>query len=124
MNARPLPPDRRQLARTLRKEMTDPERRVWHAVRGKRFSGFGIRRQVPIGSYIVDFVCQKRKLVIEIDGEQHGWPEQAERDEIRTRWLEAAGYRVLRIWNFEVMTTFEVVLERIYAALQEGEEGP
>jgi Uncharacterized protein conserved in bacteria len=114
---RDIPEQQRQFARRLRREMTDPERRLWHALRGKRFDGFGFRRQVPIARYIADFVCHGKRLVIELDGEQHGWDEKAERDVERTRVIEAEGYRVIRFWNFEVMQSFDVVLDRIWDAL-------
>jgi very-short-patch-repair endonuclease len=72
---------------------------------------------VPIGPYIADFVCHRAKLVIEVDGAQHGYPREAQADEARTRWLVSQGYQVLRFWNHEVFGQIEVVLDTIHAAL-------
>ena len=101
----------------LRRSLTDVERKLWYHLRAKRFQGFKIRRQVPIGPYIVDFLCEKSKLIIEADGGQHA--ERAEQDVLRTRWLEAHGYRVIRYWNNEVMQNLAGVLETILGALNE-----
>ena len=76
----------------------------------KRFQGAKFRRQVPLGPYVVDFLCEKASLVIEIDGGQHA--ERIDADEARTRWLEARGYRVARYWNNEVMGNVGGVLWR------------
>jgi len=73
--------------------------------------GLKFKRQKPIGSYIADFVCWERKLVIEVDGGQHA--EQVEYDIKRTQYLESEGYKVLRFWNNQVMHELESVLEKI-----------
>ncbi|HET8920470.1 MAG TPA: DUF559 domain-containing protein [Xanthobacteraceae bacterium] len=78
-----------------------------------------IRRQQPIGPYVVDFVCRKRRLVIEIDGSQHAIDR---RDAIRDRWLADHRYRVLRFWNNEVLENIEGVWETILSAA--SAEGP
>ncbi|WP_075216894.1 endonuclease domain-containing protein [Mongoliimonas terrestris] len=108
-----MSPEARGNARRLRAGMTEAERRVWYALRAGRFFGLKFRRQVPIGRYIVDFICHERKLVIEIDGGQHGFEEVARRDEIRTAFLHGEGYRVIRFWNHEVLTEWDAVVERI-----------
>ncbi len=97
--------------------MTEAERRVWYAVRNHRFHGFGFRRQVPIGPYVADFVCHGAKLVVELDGGQHGAEGEMERDRRRTAFLERAGYRVIRFWNTEVFTEWDGVQHRLAAAL-------
>ena len=76
-------------ARALRKSMTDAERKLWRALRDKQLDGRRFRRQHPIGPYVVDFVCLERRLVIEVDGSQHGEPEQTTFDQQRTEWLGA-----------------------------------
>ena len=81
-------------ARSLRRDSTDAERAFWNQVRAKRLGGHRFRRQVPIGPYIVDFVCPTARLVVELDGGHHQG--QAFADERRTQWLEGEGYRVLR----------------------------
>jgi len=69
---------------------------------------------VPIGPYIADFACLKKRLVIEVDGSQHGNDVDSRRDEVRTRWLNSEGYRVVRFWNNDVIDKTEAVLEAIY----------
>jgi adenine-specific DNA-methyltransferase len=80
------------------------------------------RRQHPFGDYILDFVCLENKLVIEVDGGQHG--QQAGYDENRTQELHAAGFRVLRFWNNEVLKEIESVREKIWLAVQELQPHP
>jgi len=99
-------------ARTLRKQLTDAERRLWQILRGRRLSSVKFRRQQPIGPFVVDFVCFERKLIIEVDGGQHA--EQVSYDAERSRWFESQGYRVLRFWNNEVLADTGAVAERIF----------
>lgn len=73
--------------------------------------GCKFRRQEPIGSYIIDFVCQEKRIIIEVDGGQHSV--ERERDRERDNWLEGQGYKVLRFWNNEVLTNTEGILEVI-----------
>jgi very-short-patch-repair endonuclease len=80
-------------------------------------SGIKFRRQHPYGNYILDFVSLEIKLVIEIDGGQHG--EQAEYDSTRTSELQAGGFQVLRFWNNEVLQEIEAVKEKIWIIVQE-----
>jgi very-short-patch-repair endonuclease len=98
-------------AKVLRKNFTDTERLLWKYLRAKQMEGCKFRRQEPIGSYIVDFVCHEKKMVIEVDGGQHS--ADRERDDERDSWLEGQGYRVLRFWNNEVLTNIKGVLEVI-----------
>jgi very-short-patch-repair endonuclease len=79
--------------------------------------GSHFRRQVPIGPYIADYACMAARLIIEIDGSQHGDEPVKSRDEVRTRWLEQEGYRVIRFWNNDLTKSLDGVLEAIYAAL-------
>jgi very-short-patch-repair endonuclease len=111
-------PRARSRARTLRKQMTEPERRLWWHLRHRLpTNGTHFRRQVPIDFFVVDFCCLKARLVIEVDGNQHGFDDNRHRDAARTCALEASGYRVLRSTNCEVMTSIDVVLDTIFAAL-------
>ena len=98
-------------ARLLRKLQTDAESLLWYHLRGKRFEGYKFRRQDPIDRYIVDFVCRKHRLIVELDGGQH--LESAAYDEERTRYLEAQGYTVIKFWNNELLTQTNNVLEEI-----------
>jgi very-short-patch-repair endonuclease len=81
--------------------------------------GFKFRRQHPIGPYFADLCCVRKHLVVELDGGQHGEDHQADKDAARTAYLSQRGYRVIRVWNNEVTSQMEGVLDRIYAALTE-----
>ena len=111
-----------RLQRTLRHEMTDAEKALWRILRCRQVSGLKFRRQHPCGDYILDFVCLDKKLVIEVDGGQHG--ERTEYDEIRTLNLLTAGFCVLRFWNNEVLHDIEVVKERIWRKVEEKQPHP
>jgi very-short-patch-repair endonuclease len=103
-------------ARQLRRKMTDAERTLWSMSRNRRFVHLKFRRQVPIGSFVVDFVCFDRRLVLELDGGQHKL--QVQYDAQRTQWLEKQGFRVVRIWNHELFEDRDAVEELIFRALQ------
>lgn len=105
-------------ARKLRREQTGAERKLWLALRGRQFDGFKFRRQQPIGPYIADFVCFETKLIVELDGDQHGSDRGVAHDKARTQFLEAEGFHVLRFPNFEVTQDFDVALETIDRALR------
>ncbi len=94
-------------ARRLRREMTAPEVVLWDVLRGGRLGGLRFRRQHPIGSYILDFFCPVAKLAVEVDGEGHANPEQARRDDARSRWLNERGIRVLRLPATAIMNVDE-----------------
>ncbi len=101
------------LARRLRLTPTDAEIRLWSRLRRKQLDGFRFRRQHPLGPYVVDFFCPEAKLIIEVDGGQH-----ADESDMRTRWLEARDYRVIRFWNNDVLANTEGVLLTILNALR------
>lgn len=120
-----------RFAKKLRQQMTAAERRLWYRLRARRF-GKKVKRQVPIGPYIVDFACLRHKLIIELDGGQHADNAQ---DVERDAWLEQCGYRVLRFWNHDVLKQIGRALD--YGAsdaplparsarhpLPDGERGP
>jgi very-short-patch-repair endonuclease len=94
-------------ARALRARMTDAERKLWFALRDRRFANFKFRRQAPIGPYIADYVCYAARVVIEVDGGQHV---ESEYDARRDSWLEAQDFVVLRFWNNDVLLNLEGVL--------------
>ena len=104
-------------ARKLRSHLTDAEQILWRHLRMRQVGGCKFRRQRPIGSYIVDFVCLEKKLIVELDGGQHA--EQHRYDTSRDRWLNIQGYEELRFWNDQVLTKIEDVKEAIYRALTE-----
>ncbi len=105
-------------AKAMRSAPTDAERRLWHHLRARRLCGFKFKRQQPMGTYIVDFICFDRQLVIEVDGGQHA-QRQAE-DATRTAWLQAQGFRVRRFWNDEVLRDLPAVLDAIRSSLHAG----
>lgn len=107
-----------ELARKLRREMTDTERILWSELRGRRLGAHRFRRQHPIGPYVVDFVCLDKRFIVEIDGGHHSEPDQIAHDGRRTRWLEAAGYVVWRATNTEVFENTDGVAETILRELE------
>ncbi|MGJ3649625.1 endonuclease domain-containing protein [Sphingomonas sp. GlSt437] len=101
-------------ARNNRKALTEPETRLWLALRAKRFEKVKFRRQKVVGPYIVDFASRGPMLVVEVDGDSHA--DQERYDDERTRYLELQGYRVIRFTNREVMENLEGVLTAIALA--------
>ena len=99
------------------KNLTDTERFLWQSLKSKQIGGWKFRRQAPIGSYIVDFVCFERLVIIECDGGQHAF--QVERDQERDQWFEKQGYRVLRFWDNDVLNNLEGVLEAVSEACRD-----
>lgn len=102
-------------AKAMRKAATEPEQRLWLALRARRFAGTKFRRQKVIGPYVVDFACRDPMLIIEVDGDTHGQQEQY--DTQRTDYLEQQGYCVIRFSNQDVMTNLEGVLLSLEARL-------
>lgn len=111
-------------ARKLRKDQTDFERLLWQLLRNKGCGGIKFRRQQPIGQYIVDFVSYECMLVVELDGGQHNAEDAAAYDSVRTTYLEALGYRVLRFWNNEVAGNIDGVFEAIQSAVPSPQPSP
>jgi very-short-patch-repair endonuclease len=105
-------------AKQLRHNLTPFEWRFWHAVKNRQLANAKFRRQVPVGPYIADFLCISARLIVELDGSQHG--NAVDADAARTRYLQAQGYRVLRFWNNDVMTNLEGVLQIVELALVEA----
>ena len=102
-------------AKRLRHDQTKPEGILWSCLRNRQLVNLKFRRQFAIGSYVVDFVCLERRLIVEIDGGHHA--EQAEEDNERTVWLENQGFQLIRFWNNEVTQNLDGVLETIANAL-------
>jgi very-short-patch-repair endonuclease len=98
-------------ARSLRRDSTDAEKRLWSALRDRRLEGIRFRRQVVVGRYVADFCSAHPKLIIELDGIQH--EDQKTYDEARTRYLAGEGYLVLRFWNGDVLAHLGDVLNAI-----------
>jgi very-short-patch-repair endonuclease len=106
-------------AQELRKKLTDAERRLWSRLRLRQL-GVKFRRQAPIGNYVVDFLCLERRLIVEVDGGQHALQTDKERE--RTDWLEAQGFRIVRIWNNDVLQNTDGAVEHILRQLSEEEQ--
>jgi very-short-patch-repair endonuclease len=100
-------------ARELRQEMTEAERKFWMYVRDKRYKSIRIRRQHPIGSFVLDFYWAEKKIGIEIDGGIHKRRDVKEHDEGRTQVLDEQGIRIIRFTNEEVMDNVLGVLKKI-----------
>ena len=113
-----------RVARHLRKTMTPQEVKLWNHLRSWRTQGFHFRRQAPRAGYIVDFVCLKYRLVVEIDGGQHNLKSHQDSDRQRESKLTDGGFLVLRFWNSDVDQNLSGVLETIHAALRERSPHP
>ncbi|MGA8923830.1 MAG: DUF559 domain-containing protein [Candidatus Dormiibacterota bacterium] len=114
-----MPRPETDLARRLRRDMTGTEWRVWLRLKGKRLAGWKFRRQHPIGPYVVDFCCLSARLVVELDGPEHGNDPAEAYDQRRTAWLECKGYRVLRFPVTSVDEDMDSVIDTIYRQLEE-----
>jgi very-short-patch-repair endonuclease len=109
---------RTERARSLRRALTPAEFALWGRLRGRQLGGFKFVRQEPIDRYYIDFVCRERRLIIELDGGQHS---ERREDKRRDSRLFALGYRVIRIWNKDVIENLEGVLQTL---LPEPEKQP
>lgn len=109
----PVSERNRKNAKAMRRVMTDAELKLWHELRAHRLMGLGFRRQVPIAGYIVDFACSTKKLIVELDGSQHGEDANAAKDAVRTARLEQDGWTVLRFWNDDVIRDLDAVCSHI-----------
>lgn len=111
-----LAPNTKALARQMRKQPTDAEHLLWFELRNRQLNGFRFNRQVRVGTYVCDFCCRAKRLIIELDGSDHALIQA--KDARRTAWLTQNGYSVLRFWNDEVAFERAAVLETILAALE------
>lgn len=111
-------------ARKLRKDMTPGEIILWSKLRNHRFHGLKFRRQVPIGPFIVDFLCVEKALIIEIDGDSHFEEGAKERDMRREEFLQKQGFAVLRLRNSETVCDIEYALAKIARTLGYADNAP
>ena len=105
-------------ARQLRYRSTSAERVLWNRLRQKQLLGFKFRRQHALYRYIVDFLCDELKLIIEVDGGVHD--HHIEHDQYRDEFLQQLGYRVIHFTNEEVLYNTEVVIKKITPLLKGG----
>ncbi len=101
-------------ARKLRREMSLPEVLLWKALQS-RPDGLKFRKQFPIGQMTVDFACLSHRLIIEVDGEQHGYGDQPRRDEARDAIMKREGFTVIRISARDVLKNLDGVVRSIVA---------
>ncbi|UCI08108.1 endonuclease domain-containing protein [Mesorhizobium sp. B1-1-8] len=116
MPHQPVTRAKRSFARSLRREMTEAENKLWQELRDRRLDRIKFRRQVPIGKYIADFVCLEARLIVEIDGNQHA---DSDSDRIRSAELKGNGFRVLRFWNDDVLKDLDGVCGTIIAYVRD-----
>jgi very-short-patch-repair endonuclease len=117
----------RSHAREMRLDLTPQERVLWAAIRNRRVRGIKFRRQVPIGSFIVDFYAPEVGLIVEVDGDVHEATEQQARDARREQALRGEGHHIIRFTNMEIGLSVEAVVEQIAQVideLREQEAGP
>ncbi|MBZ9815791.1 endonuclease domain-containing protein [Mesorhizobium sp. CA7] len=109
-------PAKRSFARTLRREMTEAEHKLWQELRDRRLDRIKFRRQVPIGKYVADFACLEARLIVELDGSQHA---DSESDLERGAELKARGFRILRFWNDDILKDMSGVCDTIIAYVKD-----
>jgi very-short-patch-repair endonuclease len=102
-------------ARRLRRSLTKQEFLLWRRLRNRQLEGFKFVRQEPIGPYCADFACRECRLIVEVDGSQHA---ESVKDVRRDRKLVALGYRIIRVWNNDVLSNIDGVLEMLLVELR------
>jgi len=107
----------KERAKANRANPTPAEAALWTQLSGRSLENYKFRRQHAIGEFIVDFVCLKKRLIVEIDGGYHSQPELVEADAVRTKILNAQGYEVIRFSNEEVLGNIDGVRDKIITAL-------
>jgi very-short-patch-repair endonuclease len=107
-------PKIKNTVRTLRKNMTDSELKLWSRIRRKQIFGLQFYRQRPIGNYIVDFYCPQAQVVLEVDGSQHMYKLAGRQGEYRESYLKQQGIKVLRFDNLQVLKQLDAVVDKVY----------
>ncbi|MDX7875860.1 endonuclease domain-containing protein [Aeromonas veronii] len=110
-----------RVAKRLRRDATLAEQKLWQQLRNRRLAGVKFRRQMPIGPYVVDFISLEQGLVIEVDGSQHDEQAARKHDETRTAYLNQQGFRVIRVWNNDVLSRLNAVLDFILLSLRQAD---
>ena len=96
-----------ELARELRSRGTIPERILWNVLKNRQVAGLKFRRQVPVGEYVVDYLCAEASLIVELNGMSHKGRQSY--DAMRTEFLQSLGYTMLRVTNDDVLDDVEAV---------------
>ncbi|WP_081988837.1 endonuclease domain-containing protein [Sphingomonas sp. Ant H11] len=102
----------------MRRNPTEPEKRLWRALSNGQANGHKFRRQAVIGRYIADFVCPQKALIVEVDGDTHDEAKDRLRDDV----LAGLGFRVLRVSNHDVMAKLEGVFDAVVIALAQASD--
>jgi very-short-patch-repair endonuclease len=108
----------KERARKLRQIETWAEKLMWRWLRDRRFSGYKFRRQHPLGDYYLDFFCEEAELNVELDGSQHGFPDQRKHDMEREKFLKSRGIKTLRFWNSHLRRNPQSIRDTIFEELQ------
>ncbi|MBN9220736.1 MAG: endonuclease domain-containing protein [Mesorhizobium sp.] len=116
MPHQPVLPEKRRFARTLRRDLTEAEDKLWRELRGRKLDRIKFRRQVPIGRFVADFLCAEAMLIVEIDGSQHA---DSAHDHERDAELKLRGFRILRFWNDDVLRELDSVCDTIIAYVRD-----
>lgn len=111
----PVSEETRHRARELRRDLTFPERRLWNVLRRQHLAGLRFVKQVPVGPYIVDFVCREKRLLVEVDGDSHA--DRKAYDQKRATWLISQSYQLVRVSNDDVLNNLDGVLAAIVTAV-------
>ncbi|MEO7178723.1 MAG: DUF559 domain-containing protein [Allosphingosinicella sp.] len=106
------------VARKLRRDQTEAEKRLWWHLRARQLEGAKFVRQFPIGPHVTDFACRAAHLAIELDGGHHGKAADAGRTQI----VEFFGYRIVRFWNHDILQNIDGVTETILIILNGGQD--
>jgi very-short-patch-repair endonuclease len=115
---RPETPLSPSLPRRMRQQLTPHEVKLWNWLReGPGLQGYHFRRQVAVGRFIADFACLKARLIVELDGGQHGLSAHQAKDQARDQYLEQQGFKILRFWNHEIDREKQSVMDTVHAAL-------
>jgi very-short-patch-repair endonuclease len=112
------------IKRRLRSNMTDPEMRLWSALRARQLQGMKFRRQHVIGPYIVDFYCPERSFIIEVGGDSHTDSDQIVRDQLRDTYFQSLGFRVIRYVNDNIVKNLAGILEDLAEKFASGSTSP
>jgi len=107
-----------QRARQLRRDDTWAEKLMWRWLRDRRFNGYKFRRQHPLDIYYLDFFCEEAELNVELDGSQHGFPDQRQHDLEREKFLQSRGIKTLRFWNANLCRNAQGIRDTIFNELQ------
>lgn len=107
-----------KLARELRQNSTEAEMKLWKALRNRKLLNLKFRRQHPIDSYIVDFYCHEKKIIIEVDGNIHNLPDEKKFDQFRENKLKQLGLNIVRFKNEEVLNNLDSVLKKLHSFIK------